>query len=315
MMLARSSMNQAQILRSAARVAAQSQFRNGLMPLPSPSRVSIRSRHAQRYLFHAQQQPQLVVRWKVSTTRAARQRIQEFSTQPPKTVVATTEKTSFFSRYKHLARVVRFARIAGVVASVYALGYQQGVINCTRSPRLMEDELLQTILADVGVRSKEQVHIFSAQDTPAFYDTTPKGKLQAQTIRIGNDIIRCASLYVRQELVQAIKAVSEQLPPDISPAQAQKLLQEDEYVKYWELALYRVEGENLHLPWKYVLVDSPLPNAFVSEILPQRFFITTSMFQHFIANQDELAVILGHEISHLILYVWMDLCMGGTKKS
>lgn len=33
----------------------------------------------------------------------------------------------------------------------------------------------------------------------------------------------------------------------------------------------------------------------------QRFFITTSMFDKYIENEDELAVILGHEMSHLIL--------------
>jgi len=194
-------------------------------------------------------------------------------------------------------------RIAGVVVSVYALGYQQGVINCTRSPRLMEDELLQTILADVGCRSKEQVHIFTSEDKTllAIMSQNPKDRLQAQTIRVGNDIIRVASLHVRQELVKALQAVTEKLPPDLSPEMVKKICQKDESVKFWEAALYRVEGEDLHIPWKYVLVDSPLPNAFVSEILPQRFFITRSMFEYFIGNEDELAVILGHEISHLIL--------------
>ena len=41
-------------------------------------------------------------------------------------------------------------------------------------------------------------------------------------------------------------------------------------------------------------------------IIPQikkahRIFITTSLLKKFIANQDELALVLGHEISHLIL--------------
>ena len=213
------------------------------------------------------------------------------------------QQPSLFSRYKRFAQAVRFLRIAGVVGSVYALGYQQGIINCVRTPRLMEDELLQTILADVGCRSKEQVKIFTSDDAPNALValTTPSGKMQAQTVRIGNDIIRVASLYVRQELVKAIKAVQEKLPEDLSPEIAQKICHENERVKIWEAALYRIEGENLHIPWKYVIVDSPLPNAFVSEILPQRFFITSSMFHHFVTNEDELAVILGHEISHLIL--------------
>ena len=51
----------------------------------------------------------------------------------------------------------------------------------------------------------------------------------------------------------------------------------------------------------YVLIPSTIPNAFVSEIMPHRIFITTSLLQTFIESQDELALVLGHEISHLIL--------------
>ena len=43
------------------------------------------------------------------------------------------------------------------------------------------------------------------------------------------------------------------------------------------------------------------PNAFVSEILPQKIFVTTGLFDKFVNNDDELAMILGHEVSHLIM--------------
>ena len=309
MMLARSSLNHTQSLRSSLQVAAQSrngrlQSRLGSVNQYHVSAFSRRFANGQQY---AKQQQFLFVRWSLSTNQTQAQvrwRIQQFSSQQKMTpVTPATKKPSLFSRYKRLAQAVRFARIAGVVVSVYALGYQQGIINCVRTPRLMEDELLQTILADVGVKNKEQVHIFTSEDKPnaVFAMATPSGRIQAQTVRIGNDIIRVASLHVRQELVKAIKAVQEKLPADLSPEVSRKICHEDDQVKIWEAALYRIEGENLHLPWKYVIVDSPLPNAFVSEILPQRFFITTSMFNHFVTNEDELAVILGHEISHLIL--------------
>jgi len=42
------------------------------------------------------------------------------------------------------------------------------------------------------------------------------------------------------------------------------------------------------------------PNAFVSEMLPKKIFVTTGLFDQFVKNDDELAIILGHEISHLI---------------
>ena len=42
------------------------------------------------------------------------------------------------------------------------------------------------------------------------------------------------------------------------------------------------------------------PNAFVSEMLPHKIFVTTGLFDKFVNNDDELAMILGHEVSHLI---------------
>uniref|UniRef100_A0A7S1UWR7 Peptidase M48 domain-containing protein n=2 Tax=Grammatophora oceanica TaxID=210454 RepID=A0A7S1UWR7_9STRA len=59
----------------------------------------------------------------------------------------------------------------------------------------------------------------------------------------------------------------------------------------------RLEGD-----WIYMVIDTKLPNAFVTELLPKRIFVTTAMLQpSVIANDDELAMVLGHEISHLIL--------------
>jgi Zn-dependent protease with chaperone function len=49
-----------------------------------------------------------------------------------------------------------------------------------------------------------------------------------------------------------------------------------------------------------VLINTPVPNAFVTEMLPQRVFVTTGLFEEFVKNDDELAMIMGHEISHLI---------------
>jgi hypothetical protein len=54
-------------------------------------------------------------------------------------------------------------------------------------------------------------------------------------------------------------------------------------------------------PWKFLLVESSIPNAFVSEMIPHHIFVTTSMIEHFITNDDEMALIMGHELSHLIL--------------
>lgn len=35
-------------------------------------------------------------------------------------------------------------------------------------------------------------------------------------------------------------------------------------------------------------------------MLPHKIFVTTGLFDKFVNNDDELAMILGHEVSHLI---------------
>ena len=53
--------------------------------------------------------------------------------------------------------------------------------------------------------------------------------------------------------------------------------------------------------WTYVLLDSSAPNAFVTSILPRKIFVTTAMMDQLIDNDDEMAMVLGHEVSHLLL--------------
>ncbi|VEU38723.1 unnamed protein product [Pseudo-nitzschia multistriata] len=83
----------------------------------------------------------------------------------------------------------------------------------------------------------------------------------------------------------------------------ERLLNEDPEVKKWITALEHIEGASLQgiENWSYVLISSPIPNAFVTEMLPQKIFVTTGLFDQYVKNDDELAMILGHEVSHLIL--------------
>jgi hypothetical protein len=60
---------------------------------------------------------------------------------------------TWLARFSRLAKIVKYARIPFLMVTVYALGRQQGIIECSRNPRLVEDELLRTIFADVGMSS------------------------------------------------------------------------------------------------------------------------------------------------------------------
>lgn len=115
---------------------------------------------------------------------------------------------------------------------------------------------------------------------------------------VGEKIVKAAQSYVKTKLTEAVREATEHMPPEVLEEKGRmyEFLLEMEDVQTWTKAQKHMEG-----PWRFVLIPTPVPNAFVSEILPHRIFITTALFDKFIESQDELALVLGHEVSHLIL--------------
>lgn len=196
------------------------------------------------------------------------------------------------------------------MASVYALGYQSGIMQAVQqTPHKLEQQILQSILLSVGVSVKDhpnKVVIFS--DTDDLVWENPPGANIANGVQpyapvavVGYRIVQAAQQHCREQLQTAMQHVDAQLPPDMTPSQAMQYYAANETVVFWQQALERVQGDSSSSssssasnPWHYVLIDSPQANAFVTEILPRRFFITTSMLQ-VATTANELAIVLGHE--------------------
>jgi Zn-dependent protease with chaperone function len=121
----------------------------------------------------------------------------------------------------------------------------------------------------------------------------------AQIAHIGHKIVCAARELVQEELDAALRVTASSLPPDSTMEQVQIHVQQDPAVQFWRSARERLVGEELsNVAWQYIVVETPSPNAFVTEILPRAFFITTSLLK-VATTPDELAVILGHESTYL----------------
>lgn len=141
---------------------------------------------------------------------------------------------------------------------------------------------------DVQVVSERDIRFFSVQKPH-------------QVAAVGQKIIEAARAHIQEELAAAMAAVKEKLPEDIDEASALKHYDNDKYVDFWQQARLRIMGEEIESrPWQYIFIQSSAPNAFVTEILPRRFFITSGMLE-VATTADELAMVLGHEVSHLIM--------------
>eukprot|EP00804_Cyclotella_cryptica_P024673 CCRYP_001664-RB/>CCRYP_001664-RB protein AED:0.04 eAED:0.04 QI:259/1/1/1/1/1/2/268/462 len=234
-------------------------------------------------------------------------------------VAANANATSQRLKWKLIARIAYYLRIPFLVLSVYSIGYQQGIMDYSRDPKKMEASLLDTILAGVGcISTEDRAGVLVAYEgewrtilarfranhrrragEDGAYDEEYRRVLMLRNVAVvGERIVKVAQAHVKQKLKEAVRDATSRLPPEVldNETRLYSALEELEEVELWTRASRHMEG-----PWKYVLIPSSLPNAFVSEILPHRIFITTSLLQKFVSSQDELALVLGHEISHLIL--------------
>lgn len=191
------------------------------------------------------------------------------------------------------AKIVRYIRIPVLVASVYSLGYQQGIIEYARNPMELKEALLDSVLASVGCSDRSGVSSIRDSDSSGIFSQA--NRQVKQVARIGGKIMVAAKVLATQKQLEAIEAIKSRLPQDLPPEKLVEILDQDEFYQTWTTAIEQLDGN-----WTYMLIDSQLPNAFVTEILPRNIFITTSML-HMIDNEDELALVLGHELSHMLL--------------
>ena len=94
--------------------------------------------------------------------------------------------------------------------------------------------------------------------------------------RLGLQLIHAAEGHVTQQLAAAEGAEGREV---------------------WETKLRALHS----LPWKFVVIDSGAVNAFVTDMLPGYVFVHRGLLDAFDRNEEELAFILGHELSHYLL--------------
>lgn len=225
-----------------------------------------------------------------STKRAALNQPATIAYAP---AAAAITKQQGSSRWHYIATAIRYVRIPVLIVSVYALGYQQGVIDCTKEPEALQHQILNGILVSTGCKNPDDVKTVSEKDI-RWHSTARHHQVAA----VGQKIVSAARAHVEEELalaMEAVKAKNASEPLELAAMGA------DATVQFWCHARLRLDGEAVDSqPWRYTFIESPAPNAFVTKILPRRFFITTAMLA-VAETPDELAVVLGHEIAHLLL--------------
>jgi Zn-dependent protease with chaperone function len=234
--------------------------------------------------------------WNVVTRRLVPSKIGMMSTIRLVSNTSTSTVSNRSRWWSHFAVVLRYVRIPVLIVSVYSLGYQQGIIDCIKEPIALQNQILHGILLSTGCTNIDDVNVID--DKNIKYHSFRRSD---QVAMVGHKIIAAARNIVETKLQEAMMVVKSKLPNDISPENELLAMSSDPAVQFYYNARLRINGEQVeNAMWQYIFIKSPTPNAFVTEVLPRKFFITTAMLQ-VATTPDELAVVLGHEISHLIL--------------
>ncbi len=182
----------------------------------------------------------------------------------------------------YFAKVLKIIRIPTVVLSVYVLGYQQGIVDYSRNPMEKRRELMERVLASVGGDSPDKIY-FVEEGAPLnalLTKMTVQYSLLRRAGKTGYEKgadrqIQLRNIaFVAERIVRSAKAFVEERLGEID-----RMTHPDEFDK-WSKAKERIG--NVYRNWNFVLIDVPIPNAFVSECKLRReaFYSFTFIVDH-----------------------------------
>lgn len=184
----------------------------------------------------------------------------------------------------YASRLFRAGRVGFLAVGIFAAGQSFGIMRYAKDHDAMEAELMEGILAGSGATA-----ILPRKATKEY----------KQLDRVGKKIVTAAILHCEEELKKEKKKVFDTAVATTIDRKEANVT--DEKVELLEEALkLQVALKKLRGRWSFFVTDATMPNAFVTDLLPRRIFVNVGFMSHCHPSDDELAVVLGHEISHLI---------------
>lgn len=161
-------------------------------------------------------------------------------------------------------------RVGVITYMVYQTGFQRGVVSYAKNPNQMERDMMNFVLN--------------------IDDKVDKGDDKA--IKILSDHSRD---YLKVERVarRILLTAKKQCILELEKAREARLHSE---AQFWSAALSRLEGQ-----WQFVVSSHDSINAFVTGVCPRKIFVYQGLLTKLEPSDDELAMILAHELSHVIM--------------
>lgn len=131
-------------------------------------------------------------------------------------------------------------------------------------------------------------------------DSCRSSKEYKQVERVAKRIVASAKDHCSKQIVSLTRQIVEldALGAKVKRESPESRKREEfmEKLQMWNNALKSIKGD-----WHFIVTKRLEMNAFVSDLCPRRIFVHQGLLETLKPTDDELALILGHEISHLIL--------------
>jgi len=187
-------------------------------------------------------------------------------------------------------KAIRFLRVAFISVSIYQIGYSNGMVHFAQNPKGVELEMIRFSLGiPDGDKLEDHVH-----------PRTSRTHLRVKTI--GERIIGSAVEHCKSQVEAATREkASMSIATKADKGEANRFKdftvdQLDAEIEKWQKACNRLNGK-----WSFVVSKSPVINAFVTGFCPRKVFVCTGIIERLKLTDDELAMVIGHELSHVIL--------------
>ena len=189
-----------------------------------------------------------------------------------------------------IGHYLRLVRLPVVAYGIYSLGFQQGVITSHQNPLRFQQELVDAVLVahvPAGTQ-RDDIDVVVLSENDLTKNNARKDAYH-QVATVAQQLIQQARIHVDKEYLQAIQVAQQRILQQqnnrnkhITAQQLIEQIHRDEKVKFWNQAQQRIAGSSnaldVHDPWKFLFVGGAAsPNAWVSEMLPKKIFITKSM--------------------------------------
>ena len=209
-----------------------------------------------------------------------------------KTWVESTTLFKFFNNI-YVARLLRISRVLALCYGVYFCGKQDGQAEYALDEKGMQKQLREAL-----------VYNFAKSKIITQKETTDYHKHNDRAIKICRRIINATHDEMDKSVAlkkNRLLAVTSQLFKSSASDERQELQAEAERLRVSISGMSNTldtmfRGQH----WTVFITDSRIPNAYVSNMCPRSIFIHVGLLQR--ASDDELALVVGHELAHLILH-------------